>query len=39
VVVKELLGLDDPTPNAEVVLRADKARFKAMLFELLAKGP
>lgn len=39
VVVKELLGLDDPTPNAEVVLRADRARFKAMLFELLAKGP
>lgn len=39
VIVRDLMGIDDATPNAEVVLRADRARFKQMLFELLAKGP
>lgn len=39
VVVKDLLTVSDPTPNAEVVLKADRNRFKEMLFELLAKGP
>jgi len=39
VVVKDLMSVADATPNAEVVLRADRSRFKEMLFELLAKGP
>ena len=39
VVVKELMAVENGTPNAEVVLKADRTRFKEMLFELLAKGP
>ena len=35
VVVKDLMGVSDATPNAEVVLRADKELFKKMLLELL----
>lgn len=38
-VVKDLMSVSDATPNAEVVLRADRSRFKEMLFELLVKGP
>ncbi|MEA2435310.1 MAG: hypothetical protein QOG54_2767 [Actinomycetota bacterium] len=36
VVVKDLMGVDDATPNAEVVLKADKELFKKMLLQLLA---
>lgn len=38
-IVRDLMDIDDATPNAEVVLKADRARFKQMLFEVLAKGP
>jgi purine nucleosidase len=35
VVVHDLMDVDDATPNAEVVLKADKELFKRMLLEVL----
>jgi inosine-uridine nucleoside N-ribohydrolase len=37
VVVKDLMDVDDATPNAEVVLKADKELFKKMLLDLLTR--
>jgi purine nucleosidase len=36
VVVHDLMDIEDATPNAEVVLKADKDLFKKMLLEVLA---